>query len=234
MQGACRTFNSLESPLARLIPAFRSTTHFFSCSLPFPNCRPQLKDCSPPEYLTSDIFLPSKERTTKTKPRGTLIAHIPSFATHLRLVIKFVPFQAFPPILDHRHLSIPQSPYRAVSASSSPSASLPRHVRPQISQQVLSPYLHPSKLTSSSRPGAAESPPRQQTVCLMTRLQHAPQHLRRVHLPWEEKFNPRKEDAQESYPTIKIFRFCIGCNTGIPFKPTRDQAEQGGGPAEEL
>src|ERR1700734_3528853 len=86
-------------------------------------------------------------------------------------------------------------------------------------RKVLSKYyppdFDPSKLTRGKKGGS-----RQQTVRLMTpfsmRCNTCGEYIYRG-----KKFNARKEDAQESYLTIKIFRFyirCSRCSAEITFK----------------
>jgi Saf4/Yju2 protein len=103
-----------------------------------------------------------------------------------------------------------------------PSSPHPLHSSVTMSERkVLSKYyppdFDPSKLT---RRRGGKKGPRQQTVRLMTpfsmRCNTCGEYIYRG-----KKFNARKEDAQESYLTIKIFRFyirCTRCNAEITFK----------------
>jgi hypothetical protein len=86
-------------------------------------------------------------------------------------------------------------------------------------RKVLSKYyppdFDPSKLTRGKKGGS-----RQQTVRLMTpfsmRCNTCGEYIYRG-----KKFNARKEDAQEAYLSIKIFRFyirCTRCSAEITFK----------------
>src|SRR5271168_1651757 len=88
-------------------------------------------------------------------------------------------------------------------------------------RKVLSKYyppdFDPSKLV---RKKGAKKGPKQQTVRLMTpfsmRCNTCGEYIYRG-----KKFNARKEDAQESYLSIKIYRFyirCTRCSAEITFK----------------
>jgi Saf4/Yju2 protein len=89
-------------------------------------------------------------------------------------------------------------------------------------RKVLSKYyppdFDPSKLVRKK--GGAKKGPKQQTVRLMTpfsmRCNTCGEYIYRG-----KKFNARKEDTQESYLSIKIFRFyirCTRCSAEITFK----------------
>jgi len=89
-------------------------------------------------------------------------------------------------------------------------------------RKVLSKYyppdFDPSKLVRKK--GGAKKGPKQQTVRLMTpfsmRCNTCGEYIYRG-----KKFNARKEDAQESYLSIKIYRFyirCTRCSAEITFK----------------
>ena len=87
-------------------------------------------------------------------------------------------------------------------------------------RKVLSKYYPPDFDPSKLQRRRGGKGPRQQTVRLMTpfsmRCNTCGEYIYRG-----KKFNARKEDAQESYLTIRIFRFyirCTRCNAEITFK----------------